>query len=122
MHLSMYRQSGRVHLPLLYMALKPEDVGRPDLDGMEVSAVLFSLAQKRIFLVSDYSTTCKSALAWIALVIDAVPSNCIHAEYRTEGDVLKRLRDVVSCSLEEFLVTILDHVDKRHKLLEQVIG
>ena len=104
------------------MALKAEDVGRPDLDGKEVSAVLFPLAQDRILLVSDYLTTCKSALAWIAPVIDAIPSNDIHTEYRMEGDVLKRLRDVVSCSLEEFLMTISDHVDKRHKLLEKAIG
>ncbi|KAI9446920.1 hypothetical protein BJY52DRAFT_1193828 [Lactarius psammicola] len=48
--------------------------------------------------------------------------NDIHTEYRMEGDVLKRLRDVVSCSLEEFLMTISDHVDKRHKLLEKAIG
>ncbi len=51
---------------------------------------------------------------WITPVLDAVPSNIIHKEYKLEGDVLKWLRDMVNCSLEEFSKTVLDHVEKRH--------
>src|SRR6266404_4922994 len=58
---------------------------------------------------------------WIISVINAIPSNYMHAEYRLEGDVLKRLHDVTNCFMEEFLTTISDHVQKRAKLLEQAI-
>ena len=58
---------------------------------------------------------------WIVVVIDAVPSNQVHVEYRVEGEVLSRLRDVNGCHLEEFLARILDHVDRRGKLLERAI-
>lgn len=58
---------------------------------------------------------------WIVVVIDAVPSNQVHVEYRVEGEVLSRLRDVNGCHLEEFLARILDHVDRRGKLLEWAI-
>ena len=57
----------------------------------------------------------------IVIVIDAVPSNYAHAEYRLEGDVLRRLHDVNCHDLVEFLATISDHVDKRRTLLEQTI-
>ena len=57
----------------------------------------------------------------IIVVIDTVPSNYAHAEYRLEGEVLRRLRDVNGCCLADFLATILDHVDKRGTLLEQAI-
>ena len=47
-----------------------------------------------------------------------LPSCQKHAEYRLEGDVLRRLRNVSDCSLEEFSTTIKHHVDKRRELLE----
>lgn len=70
-----------MHLPMsvwahlyLRMALKAADVGRLGLDEMEISTALSPLVRSRILLVLDYSTTCKPWLAWITLVIDAVPS------------------------------------------------
>lgn len=49
---------------------------------------------------------------WIVVVIDAVPSNQVHIEYRVECEVLSWLRNVNGCHLEEFLARILDHVDR----------
>jgi hypothetical protein len=95
----------------------------PDVDGMEISPVQFPLVRNRILLALDYSITCKPALPWIAPFIDAVPSNRVHAEhYKLEGDVLKRLRNVTDCSLDEFMVTIMDHVAKRSMLLKRLMG
>lgn len=50
--------------------------------------------------------------------MELLPSNHKHVEYRLEGDVLSRLRNVSDCSLEEFSMTIKHHVEKRCELLE----
>jgi hypothetical protein len=55
------------------------------------------------------------------LVIDAIPSNHKHTEYKLEGDTLRRLRNVSNCSSEEFLTVIQNHVETRRKLLEQAM-
>jgi hypothetical protein len=52
----------------------------------------------------------------VAPIIDAVPRNHMHVDYRLEGEVLRRLRNVKHCTSGEFLRTIADHVDKRCKL------
>ena len=59
-----------------------------------------------------YLIICKPVTMWIVIVIDTVPSNQVHVEYRLVGEVLSLLHDVNSCLLEEFLVRILDHVDR----------
>ena len=50
--------------------------------------------------------------------MEFLPSNHKHVEYKLEGGVLSRLRNVSDCSLEEFSMTIKHHVEKRCKLLE----
>ena len=104
------------------MALKAADVGRLALDEMEISTVLSLLVRSRILLVSDYSITCKLWLTWIPKsLIEFLPSNHKHVEYRPEGDVLSRLRNVSDCSLDEFSMTIKHHVEKQCELLELAI-
>ena len=45
----------------------------------------------------------------------------MHLEYSLEGKVLKQLSDVTDFPLQEFLVMIVNHIEKWSKLLEQVI-
>lgn len=47
-----------------------------------------------------------------------LPSNDKHVEYKLEGEILRRLRNVSDCNLEEFWRTIKNHVEKRCELLE----
>ena len=49
-----------------------------------------------------------------------LPSKHKHAEYKLEGDVLRRLRNMSDCSMEEFSMTIKNHIETRDKLFEQV--
>lgn len=107
---------------VLCMAPTAADVGRPDLDEVETSAVLCPLAQSKSYLAPGSLITCMPAVVWIAVVIDAVPRNHKHVDYRLEGEILRRLRDVNGCSLEEFLTIISDHVGRRHDLIEQAVS
>ena len=53
--------------------------------------------------------------------MEFLPSNDKHAEYKLEGDVLRWLRNMSDCSLEEFSMMIKHHVEKRCELLEQAL-
>lgn len=53
--------------------------------------------------------------------MEFLPSNDKHAEYKLEGDVLRRLCNMSDCSLEEFSMTIKHHVEKHCELLEQAL-
>lgn len=112
----------QIHPCVLRMAPGVAEIGRLDINEMGTSVVLWFLARSKSYLAQGYSTTCKPAMARVAAVTDAVHSNHVHADYKLEGEVLRRLRDVNGCSLEEFLVTTSDHVEKRRRLLEQAIS
>jgi hypothetical protein len=111
----------QTHPCMLCIAPTAADVEMPDIDEMETLTVLWSLARSKSYLASGCLITCMPAIVRIAVVIDAVSRNHMHVDYSLEGEVLRRLRNVKHCTLEEFLATILDHVDKRRKLIEEAI-
>lgn len=110
-----------IHPCTLRIAPTAADVERPDIDEMERLTALWTIARRKSYLALGYLITCMSAIVWIAVVINAVSRNHTHTDYRLEGELLRRLRDVKNCPEEEFLRTISDHVDKQHKLIELAI-